>query len=166
MSPGRALVPETPVSCDTSLKTSPDGYTLPVLHYYPTTKTVKFDLTDPQRHFATAIPQRARECSTLLDAILAVSARHFSTLPEHQKLQLINAYGLAHTQVQDLNITEETVIHYHNKCITELRILADEPDAVMDENLLAAVVVLRFFEELDSMDTSPSYPLYLLRKVE
>lgn len=28
--------------------------------------------------------------------------------------------------------------------------MADEPGAIMDENLLAAVVVLRFYEELDS----------------
>ncbi|BCS20062.1 uncharacterized protein APUU_20494S [Aspergillus puulaauensis] len=126
-----------------------------LLRYFTEDLSRWFDLTDPQRHFATAIPQRARECSTLLDAILAVSARHFSTLPEHQKLHLINAYGLTQTQIQDLNITEETVIHYHNKCITELRILADEPGAVMDENLLAAVVVLRFFEELDNPFINP-----------
>ena len=43
------------------------------------------------------------------------------------------------------------MIHYHSRCIAELSVLASEPQAVMDENLLAAVVVLRFFEELDSM---------------
>ena len=31
----------------------------------------------------------------------------------------------------------------------------------MDENLLAAVVVLRFFEELDSMDTPPLLTPYI-----
>jgi hypothetical protein len=51
---------------------------------------------------------------------------------------------------QDLIISEEGVLDYHNRCIAHLRFLASEPDAIMDENLLAAVVVLRFYEELDS----------------
>lgn len=51
---------------------------------------------------------------------------------------------------QDLIISEEAVLDYHNRCIAHLRFLASEPDAIMDENLLAAVVVLRFYEELDS----------------
>jgi hypothetical protein len=49
-----------------------------------------------------------------------------------------------------MHITEETVIYYHNRSITQLRALANKPEAIMDENLLAAVVALRFFEELDS----------------
>lgn len=46
---------------------------------------------------------------------------------------------------QDLIISEEAVLDYHNRCIAHLRFLASEPDAIMDENLLAAVVVLRFY---------------------
>ena len=52
--------------------------------------------------------------------------------------------------MQDIVINEETVLDYHNRCISQLRLLAGEIDAIMDENLLAAVVVLRFYEELDS----------------
>ncbi|KAL4919528.1 hypothetical protein BDW62DRAFT_209736 [Aspergillus aurantiobrunneus] len=114
-----------------------------LLRYFIEDLSRWFDLTDPLNHFATAIPQRARECSTLLDAILAVSARHFSTLPAHQKTHILTVYGLAEQQIQNLHMTEETVIHYHNKCITELCVLADEPGAVMDQDLLAAVVILR-----------------------
>lgn len=47
-------------------------------------------------------------------------------------------------------INEEAVLDYHSRCISQLRLLADGPGAIMDENLLAAVVVLRFYEELDS----------------
>lgn len=46
------------------------------------------------------------------------------------------------------------VLHYHNECIADLRYLASEPNAIMDEDLLAAVVILRFYEELDSMFTT------------
>lgn len=57
----------------------------------------------------------------------------------------------------DITIDEETVLYYHNQCITDLRSLAAQPDAIMDENLLAAVVILRFYEELDS--TTHSFPI-------
>ncbi|KAL3431195.1 hypothetical protein BDV09DRAFT_198905 [Aspergillus tetrazonus] len=130
-----------------------------LLRYFVEDLSRWFDLTDPRNYFATCIPQRARSNSTLLDAILAVSARHFSTLSTAQKARILHLYlyGLTDTQIRgsNLNITEETVIHYHSRCIAELRVLASEPQAVMDENLLAAVVVLRFFEELDNPFTSP-----------
>ncbi|KAL3467887.1 hypothetical protein BJX64DRAFT_247647 [Aspergillus heterothallicus] len=109
-----------------------------------------FDLTDPERHFASVVPKKSRECPALLDAILAVAARHFSTLPASRKSQLLIHYGLYVSCDQALDITEETVIYYHNRSITQLRDLASGPDAIMDESLLAAVVALRFFEELDT----------------
>ncbi|KAE8138167.1 hypothetical protein BDV38DRAFT_292355 [Aspergillus pseudotamarii] len=105
-----------------------------------------FDLCDPERHFVKAIPQIARGSEPLRNAILAVSARHFSTLPKEKQGRITEEYGLQ----QDLAINEETVLYYHNKCITDLRSLASEPEALMDEILLATVVILRFYEELDS----------------
>ncbi|KAL4957471.1 hypothetical protein BDW69DRAFT_191571 [Aspergillus filifer] len=134
-----------------------------LLRYFIEDLSRWFDLTDPQNHFATVIPQRARSCPTLLDALLAVSARHFSTLPHNQKATILSQYGFSQSparnfQESDLNleINEETVLHYHNRCITELRKLADQPEAVMDADLLAAVVALRFFEELDNPFTTPT----------
>ena len=46
-------------------------------------------------------------------------------------------------------VGEESALHYHSKSIAHLRSVSGEPEAIMDENLLAAVVVLRFYEELD-----------------
>ncbi|KAL4817397.1 hypothetical protein BDW67DRAFT_184061 [Aspergillus spinulosporus] len=156
---------EAPASANISVSSSCNHFPWPrlnlreacLLRYFVEDLSRWFDLTDPRNHFATCIPQRARSNPTLLDAILAVSARHFSTLSTAQKTHILRLYGLADTQIQgsDLNITEETVIHYHSRCIAELRVLASEPQAVMDEDLLAAVVVLRFFEELDYPFTSP-----------
>ncbi|KAL4801078.1 hypothetical protein BDV19DRAFT_396444 [Aspergillus venezuelensis] len=132
-----------------------------LLRYFIEDLSRWFDLTDPQNHFATVIPQRARSCPTLLDALLAVSARHFSTLPIDQKEQILSLYGFprsatSNPQDTDLEINEETVLHYHNRCITELRRLAYRSEAVMNEDLLAAVVALRFFEELDNPFTTPT----------
>lgn len=61
----------------------------------------------------------------------------------------------------DITINEETVLYYHNQCITDLRSVAGEPAAIMDESLLVAVVILRFYEELDSM--LPSFPTFVFR---
>ena len=104
-------------------------------------------MCDPEHHFANAIPQRARGCQTLRNAMLATSARHFSTLPRERQNEIVERYGLR----QDFTVNEEVVLHYHNECITDLRFLASQPDAIMNEDLLAAVVILRFYEELDSM---------------
>ncbi|KNG86655.1 hypothetical protein ANOM_005673 [Aspergillus nomiae NRRL 13137] len=63
-----------------------------------------FDLCDPERHFVKAIPQIARGSEPLRNAILAVSARHFSTLPKEKQDKIIEEYGLR----QDPAINEET----------------------------------------------------------
>jgi hypothetical protein len=45
----------------------------------------------------------------------------------------------------------ETAIHYHERAITHLIQLCNNPDQVHDENLLAAASILRFYEEVDGM---------------
>ncbi|KAJ6001099.1 hypothetical protein N7481_001508 [Penicillium waksmanii] len=92
------------------------------------------------------VPQRARFCAPLFNAVLSASARHFTTLPDYQQKEKTVRLGLQ----EDLIISEAAVLDYHNRCIAHLRLLADKPDAIMDENLLAAAVVLRFYEELDA----------------
>ncbi|ODM23265.1 hypothetical protein SI65_00854 [Aspergillus cristatus] len=123
-----------------------------LLRYFVEELARWFDICDSSNHFASLIPQRARECLTLRHAILAASARHFSTLSASRQTDTFQKYSMSHS----ITINEETVLYYHNQCITDLRSLAGEPDAITDENLLAAVVILRFYEELDS--TVPPLP--------
>ena len=47
------------------------------------------------------------------------------------------------------NLTPETAIHYHNQCIAHFVSLSDHSREAQDENLLAAAVILRFYEEVD-----------------
>ncbi|KAJ5749739.1 hypothetical protein N7533_006767 [Penicillium manginii] len=77
---------------------------------------------------------------------LSLSLLHFTTLPDYRQKEKTVKLGLH----EDLIISEAAVLDYHNRSIAHLRLLADEPDAIMDENLLAAAVVLRFYEELDA----------------
>lgn len=101
------------------------------------------------------VPHRARKCPTLLNAILSAAARFFSTLSRPMQLDVIRKYGFP----ADLVIGDEIMLHYHSRCIAQLRLASEQPDAIMDEDLLAAVVVLRFYEELDSTQCSFSYSL-------
>ncbi|PWY87106.1 hypothetical protein BO94DRAFT_556622 [Aspergillus sclerotioniger CBS 115572] len=140
--------PASPTSL-TSIPPPPAQLTLEeacLLRYFAEALGKWFDLCDPQRHFTTVVPQRARTCPPLLDAVLSASARHFSTLPSPKQVEITRKYGL-----QDgLTITEQSTLLYHNRCIAHLRSVSEEPNAMMDENLLAAVVTLRFYEELDT----------------
>lgn len=74
------------------------------------------------------MPQRARSCRTLYNAILALSARHLS------QIKGFDAY--ASTQ-------------YYQECLRTLIPSLSDPKAALDDNLLAATVILRLFEEFD-----------------
>lgn len=62
------------------------------------------------------------------------------------QLDVIRKYGFP----AELVIGDEIMLHYHSRCIAQLRLASEQPDAIMNEDLLAAVVILRFYEELDS----------------
>ncbi|GAP91381.2 putative ARCA protein [Rosellinia necatrix] len=96
-----------------------------------------FDLCDHERHFATVVPQRATTCPPLLNAILASSAKHSSRL------------GLVDPLVADR--------YYQDSLRTIIPMLSGRGAAVRDEDLLAAIVILRFIEEVD-IPFSPADP--------
>ncbi|KAJ9268289.1 transcriptional regulator family: Fungal Specific TF [Paecilomyces variotii] len=117
-----------------------------LLRYFIENLARWFDLCDPERHFTRAVPQKACTCPPLLNAILSASARHLCTLPKHCRAAVMVKYSLPRI----MRFGEETALYYHSKCISQMRSLSHDPDALMDENLLAAVVILRFYEEIDA----------------
>jgi hypothetical protein len=50
-------------------------------------------------------------------------------------------------RLADLQI--ETAVEYHSRCIEHLVSVSHDPEAIFDENLLAASIILRFYEEVD-----------------
>ncbi|KAJ5183153.1 hypothetical protein N7492_000769 [Penicillium capsulatum] len=98
----------------------------------------------PWRHFACTVPLRARTCPPLLNAIYTASARHLSRIKKYYYGNQIHYGGKVL-----LNLTSETAIHYHNQCIAHFVSLSDHSREAQDENLLAAAVILRFYEEVD-----------------
>ena len=87
-----------------------------------------FDLTDPLQHFRRVVPQRAAICPPLLNAILALSARHLSRIGQYDHL-ISNKY------IQE--------------CLRGLIPMLDDQSALLDENLLAATIILRHVEEYE-----------------
>ena len=47
-------------------------------------------------------------------------------------------------------LTEETALKYHSECIKDLLTSSMDPERTQDVNLLAAAIILRFYEEIDA----------------
>lgn len=100
---------------------------------------MQFDSCDAARHFELIVPQRAADCPALLYAIFSTSARHLSRhQPDHAQ-----PYASSFELV-------DAALEYQNLCISYLISLSGDSTEVQDENLLAATVILRFYEEIDS----------------
>ena len=106
----------------------------------------QFDLCDPERHFALVVPQRAKNCPALLNAIYTASARYLSRLERYRNNGMVEYNG---NPLPNLNM--ETAAEYHSKCTEHLVSVSDNLDVLYDENLLVASVILRFYEEIDGL---------------
>ncbi|KAL5003027.1 hypothetical protein BDV10DRAFT_190951 [Aspergillus recurvatus] len=116
-----------------------------LLSYFIDHLSMWLDLCDPERHFQHVVPRRARSCPPLMNAILAASARHLTRVPKYR-----TASGAVQYDGRTLhNLTDETALHYHNKCIHDLLELGGNPEQTRNEDLLAAAIILRFYEEVD-----------------
>jgi hypothetical protein len=100
-----------------------------------------FDMCDDERHFARVVPRRAVSCPPLMNAMMAASAKHLSRVS---------------------GLDGFTVDRHHQKCINSLIPILSSSAAIMDENLLPAIVILRFIEELDAPRDSPAPESHLL----
>ena len=58
-------------------------------------------------------------------------------------------------------LTPDTALKYHNACIAYLIKLSSDPEHVRDENLLAAAVILRYYEEIDTSFTGEDSETFL-----
>jgi hypothetical protein len=105
-----------------------DPHEAGLLRHFVNHLAVSFDLTDCSCRFRNVVPQRAMNDPILMNAILAASARHLSRVSGGDPY---------------------TADRYHQKCIQHLIPMLSDEAAVLDENLLASIVILRFLEEID-----------------
>ncbi|OAL26834.1 hypothetical protein AYO22_04001 [Fonsecaea multimorphosa] len=87
-----------------------------------------FDFSDADRHFAYAVPLRARQNPTLANAMLALAARHRSRTREYEPF---------------------AADRYYNACLQTMIPRLGDKSAIQDDELLAAIVILRLLEEMD-----------------
>lgn len=88
---------------------------------------LKFDFLDEHKHFSTVVVQAAASYPALHFAILAVSSKHLSL-----------------TCGFDRHIPDR----YQLECLNILIPALSDPDALSDENLFAATILLRLFDEM------------------
>jgi hypothetical protein len=104
-----------------------------LIRYFVENLSPSLDLCDPDRHFALVVPHRAAACPILLNAIFACSATQLSRVSDF-----------------DPYISDR----YHQECLKHLIPMLNDHAALMDENLLAATVILRFLEEVQGKQSS------------
>lgn len=104
----------------------------------------QFDHCDDRRHFQLVVPNRARHCPTLLNAIFAVSSRHLCRLPRYQ-----TRHGIIYHGQLLPRLTDSSAVEYMLKCIPGLVEFPSIQDPTHQENIMAAAVILRQYEEMD-----------------
>ncbi|KAL0768330.1 hypothetical protein CaCOL14_009305 [Colletotrichum acutatum] len=107
-----------------------------------------FDLCDEERYFQLVVVRRARSCQPLRDAIFAVAARH---LCRHPKFRSESGGGGVIVYQRQLlpDLTPQSAFEYMLRCIPALHEVSSTQDEEYRENLAAAALILRQFEEMD-----------------
>ncbi|RDL31905.1 uncharacterized protein BP5553_09307 [Venustampulla echinocandica] len=104
-----------------------DDSEVKLMRYFVNHLSIWFDYCDPQRHFLNEVVRSASTNSTLLNAILAVSAKHMSLNGEFDRYASDK---------------------YQRKCLQKLIPALNDHTFLLDETLLAATVILRLLDEM------------------
>ncbi|KAL2846368.1 hypothetical protein BJY01DRAFT_234623 [Aspergillus pseudoustus] len=115
-----------------------------LLRYFIEELSPWFDHCDDRRHFGLVVPLRAQTCITVRNAIFAVSSRHLSRVPRYKAADGI----LYHGQLLP-NLTTSSAVEYMLKCIPGLLTFQDVQDPEKQDNLMAAAIILRQYEEME-----------------
>ncbi|KAF2031633.1 hypothetical protein EK21DRAFT_31974, partial [Setomelanomma holmii] len=99
-----------------------------LLQHYIENVALFFDMVDTECHFGVHVVQRAKKNSTLMNAILALSARQ-----------------LSRTSDFDPYIADA----YYQRCFDTLIPALNDNIAIKEESLLAATIILRLLEEMN-----------------
>jgi hypothetical protein len=94
-----------------------------LVHYYSEYLGRWLDCTDATRQFTLGVPEKVKQCPVLCNAVLSFAARH-----------------------RREDIIAETA---YQRCIALLIDRLNEDAASHDETLLCAIVILRFYEQLN-----------------
>jgi hypothetical protein len=94
-----------------------------LVHYYSEYLGRWLDCTDATRQFTLGVPEKVKYCPVLCHAVLSFAARH--------------------------RREDDIADAAYQRCIALLIDRLNEPNASHDETLLCAIVILRFYEQLN-----------------
>lgn len=114
---------------------------------------LQFDTCDRDRHFELHVPQRAMFCPVLRYAVLTASAGHLIRMASCRR----DSNAVAIDGIKLPRITIDTVVHYHDTCISYLLELSKDSNEQYNEDVLTAATILRFYEQIDGQ-SPPLYP--------
>ncbi|KAI0476158.1 hypothetical protein GGR56DRAFT_693443 [Xylariaceae sp. FL0804] len=117
-----------------------------LLRYFIDELAAWFDLCDEERHFQLVVPQRARFCQPLMNAIFACSVRHLS---RPSRYRIPGSSGVTYRGQVFPDLTDHDAVAYMLECLPALRQFHQTADDEYRSNLVAAAVILRQFEEMD-----------------
>ncbi|POR32114.1 Uncharacterized protein TPAR_07684 [Tolypocladium paradoxum] len=115
-----------------------------------------FDTTDRQCQYIHVVPLRAMRSTLLLNAICAASARYLI-----HKFQSTPGRAIEYDGIPLPGLHEESALYYHNICIQCLT--REPPDSTKPSNddILVAITILRFHEQVDVHLTKSDSETYL-----
>ncbi|KAF7616620.1 hypothetical protein F9C07_1651442 [Aspergillus flavus] len=134
----------TSTSSDVALEPFESVQEACLLRYFIEELSPWFDVCDDRRHFQVEVPYRARHCPPLRNAIYAVASRHLSRLPQYRTSKGPKYKG----QVLP-HLSTSTAVEYMLKCIPALIDFHKICDREYQENIMAAAVILRQYEEIE-----------------
>ena len=97
------------------------------------TNIQQIDCCDFSNHFALEVPRRAVQKPMVLQSLLALSSRHLAI---------------------QFDQSQDEASFYHGECLRLLIDALSDSEATYDDNLLATVVLLRVYEELEQSTDS------------
>ncbi|KAF9895239.1 hypothetical protein FE257_000141 [Aspergillus nanangensis] len=131
------LLPPDPLGDNQKLSSFNEAF---LLRRFRNTLGAWLDVCDHERHFSTDVVESAPGCPLLLYACLATAARYLSS-----------------------SVPPRTADEYHERCIAILLPGLEHRDFQINiEILLAATVILRFFEQISSHNPSSDQQRHLL----
>ncbi|KAJ5115853.1 hypothetical protein N7456_000201 [Penicillium angulare] len=150
----RALAPTSNFARQERTLTLQETY---LMRHFVENLASSFDCTDKDKHFTYVVPERAITCPVLFYAICTASAGHLVRTFSKQWPNKTPIFD----EVPLVDLTEKTVVEYHNACVSLFIAMSNDPSASYDENALSAATILRFYEQLDVELTGLDSEIYI-----
>ena len=99
------------------------------------------------------VPIRALQCRPLRNAIFAASANYLTRAARFRVSIRLNDHEqevICYDGSLLIGLTAEATLQYHSDSINDLIRLSDDPEQVHNQDLLAAAIILRLYEEFDT----------------